>query len=642
MAFFEQSDLHDLYKLAKEESYEWRRPYKEYERIADNGLLDDLDEVLPETNDGSLAAGLYKLPKRVVKNNLEGRFESSDRDEAWITELANIYWKNKILPNANTDAPYKRKVKDVVRKAAIYGGQPVINLLVDDGKGGSKADFIVPYCQDVRLEPGKVSDQASDIIFWDVYYTRKQIADMIEQAKDENGKSDGKGENTVNQGDGYNKWNIEALQAIYDSKDEGEDRDQNEDHDSKDGLAVKKGGVKFCIAFQRGVKAPFYMYHHSTNKVVREWENPDPTGDIPVKYLYCYQDFINPYGVGIVKLAGGTQNVLDIMRMYDVYATQIGVRSPRVISGNEDEVDEDSMVYAPDANWYVGNAKVDRWEMANGVYNQLPTRIQMYQSSLNKFMPIGDSTVSASAGDPMQSKTPAGVKQAQAMLSIDDEDFIDNLYEWWEQVATNLINLTFANMQGSDILKLSDDEMKLLADAGLEIPMGEMGTPLTNELEVLWDETRSTFTFQMDAEKDADAEKQEKREALTAALELRAADPNFDMTLMQSGWKFDLGETYATLMGLIVDNDKIITRVSPEDQAMMDQQMMGQAEPMENTQPQTEEEAMATVEAVMQQYGVDQETALEALMSEEAGVDPEQIKQVLTEAGQAMQGAMNA
>jgi hypothetical protein len=47
----------------------------------------------------------------------------------------------------------RRKWKDAVRKSAIYGGQPIINLFTEHG-----SDFIVPYAQDVKLEAGKVSD----------------------------------------------------------------------------------------------------------------------------------------------------------------------------------------------------------------------------------------------------------------------------------------------------------------------------------------------------------------------------------------------------------------------------------------------------------------------------------------------------
>ena len=184
MAFFDQDDLKEQYTRAKDESYQWRKNYDEYERLADNGLIEDLDETLPEVNDGSLAAALFKLPKRIVNSELTGRAKSEDRDEAWITELANIYWEEKIIPNANSQAPWTRKWKDAVRKAAIYGGQPIISLLVDNGDytGG---DIIIPYAQDVRLEAGKVSDQDSDLIFWDVFYTRKQVKDLIEQAKKE-------------------------------------------------------------------------------------------------------------------------------------------------------------------------------------------------------------------------------------------------------------------------------------------------------------------------------------------------------------------------------------------------------------------------------------------------------------------------
>ena len=174
MAFFDKSELKDLYVQAKEEAREWKENYDEYERLADNGLLDALDEGLPEVNDGSLAAALFKLPKRIVNSDLTGRAKALDADDAWITELANIYWENKIVPNANKQAPFHRKWKDAVRKSAIYGGQPIITLFSENGDYEG-SDIIIPQAQDVSLEPGKVSDTDSDVIFWDVYYTKKQV-----------------------------------------------------------------------------------------------------------------------------------------------------------------------------------------------------------------------------------------------------------------------------------------------------------------------------------------------------------------------------------------------------------------------------------------------------------------------------------
>lgn len=619
MAFFEQSDLKDLYEEAKSEAYEWRRNYPEYERLADNGLLDDLDENLPEVNDGSLAAALFKLPKRVYDDKLTGRAKALDADDAWITELANIYWENKILPNANSQAPFDRKMKDVIRKAAIYGSQPVITLLLDHDDE-TTADVLVPYAQDVRLEPGKVSDLDSDIIFWDIYYSRKQVKDLIETAKRE----------TEEDSDGYNKWDIKGLQKILDGKFEDEERDANEDHDDKRTKSVKKGGVKFCVAFQRGIKAPFYMYHKATNTTVREWENPDPTGDIPVKFLYCYQDFNNPYGIGIVRLAGGTQNVLDIMRQYDVLATQLGVRPPKIIAGNEDDIDWDSLVYETDANWYVGReGSINKFEMANGVYNQLPTRMGMYKTSLNQLIPTGDTSISAESGDPNYSKTPAGVKFQQASLSIDDEDFKDNFHTFLAQVIKNMINITFANMQGTDLMRLNDEERELLAKSGLDFPLDEEGVP-TNELEIIWDEARATFDYEIDAE-DSKAQDEEKRlSALVQLLELRASDPMLDQKLAQNGMRFNDGELISSIINLTTDNDKILQEVDPEEmeQMQMQEELMQQEQMAQPQEPQMQEADMAAInmEAVMAQYGVDANTAAEMLELEQEGMPIEEIQ----------------
>ena len=653
MAFFEQDELKDLYTEAQDEAREWRRDYDEYERLADNGLLDVLDDSLPEVNDGSLAASLFKLPKRIISSKLTGRAKALDADDAWVTELANIYWEKKIIPNANSQAPFHRKWKDAVRKAAIYGGQPIITLFVNNGDY-SGSDIIIPHAQDVKLEPGKVSDLDSDAIMWDVYYTKKQVRDLIEQAE---------AETKDNPTDGYNKWDIPALKEIL-KQDEEADRDQEEEHDQLQGKAVKRGGIHFCIVFQRGVEAPFYMYHKSTNTTPREWTNPDPSGDIPVHYLYCYQDFVNPYGVGIVKLAGGTQNVLDYMRKADVLATQLGLKPPKLIAGDENDVDEESLVYAEDAHWYVGaGAQVTRLEMASGVYNQLPVRQGMYKTSLSQFIPTGDSSISAESGDPNYSKTPAGVKFQAANLSIDDEDFKDNTYMTYEMVARSMINTQFANMQGTDLMKLSDDEREKLAKAGLEFYEDAEGKP-TNELEVIWDNARATFDFEVEPEIDQEAEDAKKLEGGLKVLELRASDPTFDQSLMEAGYKFNMGEHLAELVKLISNNDKIIQQVDPDEmevqqQQMQEQQMMQkqqmQQQQMQEQQMQQEqmmqqqmaqgapqgapqqgqvdpqqaeaEQYAINLQAVMQQFGVDESTAMAMLEAESQGFDPQEILQ---------------
>lgn len=575
MAYLEKEDIHAAYTAACEDAEQWRIDYPEFERLADNGLMEDLDENLPEVNDGSLAAALFKQAKRVIKKKMGGRARNIDRNDEWLTELCNIYWEKRILPRAKAKASPRRKWKDAARKAAIFGGQPIITLLMDHGRTDG-ADFIVPYVYDVKLEAGKDSDADSDVIFWDTYYSKLQLENMIEDAKEENAeyaaevkaaKADGR-EPTMQ----FNKWDVKKLEKILESAPEEQRPGNEQSNDEKNGSGAQKTGYHFYIAYQRGVEAPFYMCHEKTGDTVREWANTDPTGDVPVHYLYFYQDFKNPYGVGIVKLAGGTQNVLDYMRQADILATQLGIRPPKKIQGDEDEVDEDSLVWAQDANWYVGNANVEPVEVANGVYRDLPARMSMYQTSLQKFIPMGDSTISAGdSGDPLVGKTPQALKMAAGSLSIDDEDFEENVDECYAAVAASMINIEFANMQGKDLLNLSGEERDILAKAGIDFPVDAQGNP-TNEFELFWDDVRGEFEFVLDPDADKETDDEKQLEGLVQTLDFikdpvvqqMVANP---MPIMVGSKKLDVGELLAAILSRTTDNDKILTDATTENQA---------------------------------------------------------------------------
>lgn len=609
----DQEEIFNLYDTSKTEADEWRIDYPEYKRLADNGLLQDDDEYLPETNDGSLSASLFKLPKRIVSSkSLRGRATAEEKADAWVTELANIVWEDKIIKNANTQAPFHRKWKDAVRKAAIYGSAPIINLFVENGNY-TGSDFIVEVPENVTLEAGKISDHDSDVIFWDVYYSEQQVKNLRDRAKRENKQKT----------DTYSKWYVEGFTKVLESKQQEEDeKKQNDDK-------PRRKGYKFTIVYQRGVKAPFFMLHRATKCVLREWENPDPTGDIPVHFLYCYQDFENPYGIGIVKLAGGTQNVLDIMRKYDVYSTALGFRPPISIGGDTTGLDADSLVYAADAQWIVGRAQVKREEISNQVYQQLPSRIAMYKTSLNQHIPTGDTSISGAAGDPQYSKTPAGIKFQAQNLSIDDEDFKDNLYITYSAVARSMINTHFANMQGTDIMKLTDEQREVLSGAGLEFPVDDTGAP-TNDLEIIWDNSRANFYYEIDPEQDKTQDDEKRLDGLLKVLDLIRNDENINADLMQSGKRLNKGELLSETIRLISDSDKIIEDVAPEDQAIAQQQMMAGQQA-----PQTQEAAPQPtmnpeyVNAIMQQYGVDEGVAMAMVEAEMRGYQPDEILSAL-------------
>jgi hypothetical protein len=340
------------------------------------------------------------------------------------------------------------------------------------------------------------------------------------------------------------------------------------------------------MCFKRGVESEFTGYAHSINKFVRTYTNPDPTGDVPVHYLYCYQDMQNPYGIGICKLAGGTQNVIDYMRQADVLATQIGIRPPITVGGDTSETDFDSLVYAQDALWLAGKAVVKREELGNNVYAGLPTRMAMYQTSLQKMIPSTDTTIQGGqSGDPGYSRTPAGVKMQEANLSVDIEDFKDNLFATYEAVAKSMLNTHFANKQGTDIVKLSPDERQRIFRSAPELfPMfEEQVDPMTgetqapaSELEVIWDNARAQFDFTVDPEPEKIKDDADKLEGNFKILEMSTTIPDFDIQMQMAGKKFNKGEVLADTISLLSDNEKILEDVSPEEQAQLEAQMQAQ------------------------------------------------------------------
>ncbi|MCL5459636.1 hypothetical protein M3M33_13455, partial [Loigolactobacillus coryniformis] len=109
-----------------------------YERIAANKLSKTIGKNMPRVNDGSLAASLIETPMQVLPSLQPGKFTSRSTSQAWVNEIANIIWKNIIVPGANTQASFFDKEQMALYRALKYGGQPRYNFFV------SNVDFSGP------------------------------------------------------------------------------------------------------------------------------------------------------------------------------------------------------------------------------------------------------------------------------------------------------------------------------------------------------------------------------------------------------------------------------------------------------------------------------------------------------------------
>jgi len=555
--YLEKAELQSAYYEAERVAKDWFKPFDEYERIAGNKLSKALAKNMPRVNDGSLAASLLETPMNVLPSMQPGKFHSMINKKPWMDELANIIWKTKIVPNANTQAAFFDKEQIALYRALKYGAQPRYNFFVStDTYTGS--DWSLPYIRNVKLEPGKFSVEDCDYVFLDIYYTKIQLKKIIEQQKSEakTAKAEGRKADT--------SWDIKALEklaAMAMTSKEMEEQNINE-RDKQ----INASGIKVTACFNRGVGAPFYLFskHLPEGECLREWKNPDPTGDLPITMQYCYENLESPYGIGRVELAGPTQNVLDYMTQAHVFATQVGLQPPMKVSGSIEQTKMNSLVVSPNQIMQTGNASVDFMQTSNSVYTQFPNNFGLYKSQLQTLQGRTDGSVSASSGNPTFSKTSAGVSQQQERTNAQDNYLRNKADTASAKMAEKMMNVHMAQMQGADLLDIAEEDRDRLIAAGYfdENPTTE-DIPSITEIPFLYEELRDTFKFEYDARPEADDDEKNRWLEL---IDIATSNPNVLPAVQASGYDFNLGEAFKKVISASGADgwDKVLVALEPD------------------------------------------------------------------------------
>jgi hypothetical protein len=576
--YLEATDLKDSYYDAEKWTKDWQKPFNEYERLAGNKLSKSLGKNMPKVNDGSLAASLIETPMNVLPSMQTGKFSSLTNKNAWIGEIANIIWKQKIVPNANTQASFFDKEQIALYRALKYGAQPRYNFFVSN-ENYTGSDWSLPYIKNVKLEPGKYSVEDSDYLFLDIYFTKLQLRKLIDAQKGgDSAKSIAKAnkaetklakkqnrnpklQQVVTEGG----WNLNSLQELVDmalTSKEIEEQNINERDKS-----VYSSGIKTTVCFQRGVGAPFYMFSKNLEPtdLLREWTNPDPTGDLPITMQYCFEDLESPYGKGRVELAGPTQNVLDYMTQAHVLATQLGLQPPKKLSGPIDTANLGSIVNAPDALWMLGGSQIDVVQPTSAVYTQFPANFGLYKSQLQALQGRTDATtfISAESGSPGVSKTAQGVQAQQAQTNSQDNYLRNKADSASAKMATKMMNVHMAQMQGADILTVAEDDATRLLDAGYFDDNPQTEEPKMNEIPIQYDDLKDTFNFEYDPRPESD---EDEKNRWLELIDIISSNPNLLPALQAEGWNFDLGEAlkHVITSSGIGDLDKVLVKVSSD------------------------------------------------------------------------------
>lgn len=711
-------------------------PLDEFERLADNRVRGDKPEGFPDVNDGTLAAMLVEIPMEILGQMVRGTVkvrtvqdpETGEMVEApgWLKEVANIVWEKKIIPNANTDTSFYIKCVIVLYRALKYGGQPSYDFFTAHGDDYG-ADMMLPYVKDVYLESGAKSDTSANHIFMDSYFSRLAIRRIIATAKkiDEDNEAEQKqykadlkqyqadmqaAEGRVIGMDGEGNpidevglpiqmpvepaepvpidqpWIIDNLKKVLVSAIDSEKDARNQNAEERE-KGISQSGIKFTTLFQRGYEAPFETFHEGLGDddasgllKLKRMKNDDRSGEMPVKYMFVWQNLENPLGRGKVEMAGGNQNVADYMTQADVLGTGIGLRPPIGIRGNRATTDLKSLIWAPDQFWFEGDAVVDVKQTNNSTYTQLPSRYSMYKSQVLNLLAKTDASISAEAGAPGFSKTDAGVKFQATRAGISANFMRQMFNQWFNRLASSMLNKHFANMEGKDVMDVTREEAMRLQRAGLIDSDPNTPEPSVEEIKLVWENMRGVFEFEVDPESSILKENEEIVGKLIEAIKLAVENPQLQQQMIESGAEFKIGEAYKALFNRfgLPDVEKIVVPIekqlpgqapgvdggiiNPQEAAALAQGVTGgqppaappqappQAPPAQPPLPapagppappagppgppqappqQLPPELAAAIQEVQQQYGVDEQAAVAVLQARQMGIPEDMIAQYI-------------
>lgn len=544
-------------------------PFNEYERIAQNKIREDLPPNMPRVNDGSLSGLLNETPMRILAQPFTGNAvvtESVDPEtslptspQPWLTELINVLWNREIIPYANMEAPFFQKQVLALYRALVYGSCPIYDFFTNRN-GRRTVDFVLPYIRDVYLEVGKHSDLDSDYIFMDQYYTRLQVDKILAAG------------NKIEATGVKSPWNLKALKQIRDSHVESQ-KEYLAKNPSERNRPVRSTQIKFTTVFQRGVNAPFDTFYAEGNKedvvIVKGKTNEDPTGDLPIHFLYAYSDLFNPYGKGQIELSGGTQNVLDYMTQTHVLANQVGLQPPILIEGDRSSTDLDSMIYAPTQYWFTGNAKVSMMETSSGVLKEFPTAYGLYKNQLINMQGTSTTDLVNESEDPSKGKTPAAINTQTDRQNSHDNYLLNQTVDTFSRVFKSMLNIYFANMQGSTVVKLEADDAVRMMRVGMIPSDPKTGQPVTQQLELEWNKLRGKFDFQINPDSSRKKSNMEQVEHLENILTFIQENPYMLQYIRSTGFDLNIGEVYSEIITHldIQNTEKILTPLTPQEKA---------------------------------------------------------------------------
>lgn len=453
-SFITPENVVERWNSAKTYTDQLTDPFPEYQRIARNEPYAGADPTYPNVTDGTTASIIQKTPKRVVQQLPTGVVEPEEGDE-WLGLVAGFIYKDKILPYANEDYGLFEKSQLIIESGLTYGcGASYAPFVNHDGY--FCPDMTLPYWGDIYLQKGKKSGKSCDYVFLRSWWQPEDIENLIKSENDLAAAATKRGEKYES------TWDTTVLKEVKDAQ---SSKDQKATTPEEKDRGIDLMAIEIVTAFQKGVGAKFYTFNPTTKKVVRTKTNKDPRGKMPIDWFYGDIDGTNPLGRGIVELIGPLQNLIDSDMQAYQYNRALALQPPVVKYGNIGK-----FTFAPnevvDAS-QDPTAKIVPLTVDTTALTKYPELYGLQKSQLLNLVNSPDTSISADVGNPGFSKTPTGINNQKAALSVDDNAIRKQYESWFRDWSETAVNLYFAERTGKEVLQLDKetaDKLRKLAE----------------------------------------------------------------------------------------------------------------------------------------------------------------------------------
>lgn len=507
-SYLTAKNVFDRYQVSKDYTEKLTDPFPEFERISRNKPHDGIDSKYPKTTDGTTASIIRKTPKRVVQQLPTGVVESDDEDD-WLPIIAQFVYQNKILPFANEEYDLIQKCWTNIEKSLTFGYCATYTPFLNHD-GYFCPDVTSPYWGDIFVQPGKKSGYSSSYVFMRAWWQKEDVEALIDKEKKLAKSAKARGEQYDS------SWDLAALEECLEAATMKDDKASTP---SEEARGTSPEGIELVTGFQKGIGAKFLTFNPLKKVVVRTKVNKDPRGKMPIDWLYGDTDGSNPLGRGIVELIGGLQNLIDSdMQMYQ-YNRALLLAPPVLKRGN---FNKNKIVYEPNRIIDVGddpNADVVPLKIDSTAIAKYPELYGLQKSQLLNLVNSPDTSISADVGNPGFSKTPAGINQQKATISVDD-NYIRKMFEaWFENWSETAINIYFAERSGIDELQLDKETAGKLRKLAAEGKFDPRMLSEDNKIRINYDTATPALKFRVDASTSKIKDDSEQLEAMSGLLD---------------------------------------------------------------------------------------------------------------------------